>query len=398
MSDVLDNERAPAARWVVPVAVLAVVALVVALGWRWGSSANTSARPASPSPLASPAASALPSPSTAANGCGGDVDQPLVDAATVPPNTGLRILVGDRDLQVLDVDAGTTKVLATRSDGRSFTQLAQTATRVLAVLRNPCSIEGYGKGIVGAVDPASGAITSLGAGDAVLPGEPPTVLDFDASDSMSVRELGSTRSTPVPKQWQLHARTSNGYFASVYGRDDVPPEIGVGSPQTSGLTTFGGGTVVAASPELLFWLAGECPGEHCLLTSTTVEGENTAQSIDTYAWGGTVSPDGMKLAFRKSRASGQLGAHPGPPNDIAILDRATGDGRLTVLRGVVLPPKGQLTLTWSPDSQWLVIGADLGSGPAVLIWRTGMERPARIPMPPTDGGTTGAPALLVLPR
>jgi hypothetical protein len=393
MTDLLDNERGPAPLWVVPMAILAGVALVVALAWRW----NTSADQAAPSTTPSPSPSALPSPNTAPNACGGDVEQPLIDAAPVPRGTGLRILVGNRDLRLLDVDAGTTTVLATPADGRSFTELAQTATRVVAVQRDPCSVDGYGKGVIGAVDPSTGAITPLGAGDAVLPGEPPSVLDFDAAGEMAVREIGNPTSTPVPPRWQLHARTAGGFFTSVSGADNTQPQVGVGSPTTARLTTpFGRGTVVAASAETLFWLAGDCAAS-CMLAWTTPDGTNTAQPISSFAWGGSVSPDGMKMAFRKQRVSGQLGEHPGPPNDVAVVDLSS-DQRPAIVPGVLLPAKAGLTLAWSPDSEWLVIGADLGSGSAVLIWRPGMERPALVPVRPTEGGTTGPPALLVLPR
>jgi hypothetical protein len=153
--------------------------------------------------------------------------------------------------------------------------------------------------------------------------------------------------------------------------------------------------VVAGSPERLFWVAGGCDPNPCLLTTTTVrDGASTARAIHGQAWGGVVSPDGEKMAFRLPRANGQFGNHPGPPNDVAVLD--TRADRLQVLPGFVLPPKAGLTLAWSPDSTWLVIGADLGTGALVLIWREGMARPAEVPIPPTGGGTTGPPALLVL--
>jgi hypothetical protein len=117
-----------------------------------------------------------------------------------------------------------------------------------------------------------------------------------------------------------------------------------------------------------------------------------------YACCGAVSADGLSIAFRMSRPNGHFGAHPGPPQDIAVLDTATAGPGIHVLNGLVLPAKASVTLAWSPDSQWLVIGVDLGTGPAVLIWREGMERPAQVPIPPTGGGTTGAPSLVVLPR
>lgn len=403
MSDVLDNERGPAPMWVVPVAMLAVVALVVALAWRWTGSNDADPAPAvSFSPAAGPTPAPLPSPSLAGNACGGDIEQPLIDAGALPPDTGLRVLVGDRDLRLLDVDTGTTKVLAARTDQRAFTVLAQTANEVLTVLRDPCSPAGFGTGEVGIVNPVTGAVTARGRGDEILPGEPVTVAQFDQDGAIRLRELGSQKTTGIPPGWRPYARTSTGYIASVIrnGFDSgVPPELGIGVPTRATLSRpLGTGEVVAATPDRLYWVAGECPGPNCLLTWTTLDGTNTAQAVDAYACCGSVSPDGMKLAFRKSRPGGRFGGHPGPPQDIAVLDTTTGGGPIAILKGLTLPAKGGVTLAWSPDSQWLVVGADLGTGPAVMIWRQGMDRPARVPIPPTGGGTTGPPALLVLPR
>ena len=98
----------------------------------------------------------------------------------------------------------------------------------------------------------------------------------------------------------------------------------------------------------------------------------------------------LRVAFRLARKEGRLGQHPGPPNDVAVADLRTGS--LTVLPGLVLPPKASLTLTWSADN-WLAIGADLGARSMLLLWREGMERPGEVPLPPTGGGTTGPPAL-----
>jgi hypothetical protein len=79
---------------------------------------------------------------------------------------------------------------------------------------------------------------------------------------------------------------------------------------------------------------------------------------------------------------------------VAVLDAQTGS--LRVLPGLVLPTKAPTTFAWSADSRWLAIGADLGTEPLVLLWHEGLERPARVPVERTFGGTTGAPALVVL--
>jgi hypothetical protein len=403
MSDLLDNEPRPTPRWVLPAVVVGVVAVLIALAVRAPSPAHP--RQAGTTPSASPSpgpvgATAVATTRTAGNSCGGDVEQPLVAPGPRPTGTHLRLLIGDRDLRVVDVDDGSVHVLSVRPDRRSVTQLAGHGRDVIAVLRNTCDPYSYGHGEVGVVDLSSGSIGATMSGDEILPGLPTTLRQYGADGSEHVRELGSRTTTTLRAGWSALARTPTSYFAAIntpLSDQSTPPTLGLGDVGTGKLTKkFGAGSVVAASADRLFWLAGTCPGPHCLLTMTRLDGTNTAQRIGGGgAWGGVVSPDGTKLAFRKVRTTGQLGSHPAPPNDIAVLDTTTG--RLRVLPGLVLPPKSGTTLVWSPDSTWLAIGADLGTGALVLIWREGMERPARVPIPPTGGGTTGPPALLVLP-
>jgi hypothetical protein len=402
MSDLLDNEPKPRPRWVLPAAVVGVVAVLIALAVRAPSRAHPRQAGTTPSASPSPApvgATAVPTTGLAGNSCGGDVEQPLVAPGPRPTGTHLRLLIGDRDLRVVDVDDGSVQVLSVRPDRRSVTQLAAHGRDVIAVLRNTCDPDGFGHGEVGVVNLSTGNIPSTMPGDEVLPGAPTTVVQYGADGNQRVRELGSRTTTILPAGWSVLARTRTSYLTAVYqpsGDQPTPSTLGIGDASTGRLTkTFGAGSAVAGSADRMFWLAGTCPGPRCLLATTTLDGTNTAQRIDGSAWGGVVSPDGTKMAFRKVRTTGQLGAHPAPPNDIAVLDTTTG--RLRVLPGLVLPPKSGTTLVWSPDSTWLVIGADLGTGALVLIWREGMERPARVPIPPTGGGTTGPPALLVLP-
>jgi hypothetical protein len=402
MSDLLDNEPKPRPRWVLPAAVVGVLAVLIALAARAPSRAHP--RQAGTTPSASPSpgpvgSTAVPTTGTAGNSCGGDVEQPLVAPGPRPTDTHLRLLIGDRDLRVVDVDDGSVHVLSVRADRRSVTQLARHGRDVIAVLRNTCDPGGFGHGEVGVVNLSTGSIPSTVPGDEVLPGLPTTLRQYGADGSERVRALGSRTTTTLPSGWSALARTRTSYLAAVYtpsSDQSTPSTLGLGDVGTGKLTkTFGAGSVVAAAADRLFWLAGTCPGQRCLLTMTMLDGTNTAQRIGGSAWGGVVSPDGTKLAFRKVRTTGQLGSHPAPPNDIAVLDTKTG--RLQVLPGLVLPPKSGTTLAWSPDSTWLAIGADLGTGALVLIWRDGMARPARVTIPPTGGGTTGPPALLVLP-
>jgi hypothetical protein len=207
---------------------------------------------------------------------------------------------------------------------------------------------------------------------------------------------GGTR-TPLPTAWSFPlAAAGPSYFMSLIApnRGASPPTVGLGDPASGRLTrSFGTGVPVAASERAVFWIAGGCSPERCLLARNGVDGETTAQQVRAEPCCGTVSPDGRWLAFRLPRESGRLGAHPGPPVEVAVLDVRTG--RVQVLPGLVLPAKAPTTFAWSADSRWLAIGADLGTAPLVLLWRDGL-RPARVPVDRTAGGTAGAPALVVL--
>lgn len=402
MADVLGNEPRSWPRWLVPLALLAVVAGAVVVG-------NRSADPAPGAAAASPSASPLPllsppNPGTAGGACGGDITLPSIQLGPRPRRTGLRLLVGDRDLRTVDVDSGRSTVL--RTVRPPITSLARLGGRTFALIDDRCRTDGYGAGVVVPLDPRTGAYGRGVSGDELLPGTPPTVIDYDSSGGSFLRELSTGVQTPIPPDWLPVARRGSEYV--IYMQPSAAQNeaqgvgtvgtIGIGDPVTRRLTqTFGTGPgIIAAGADKVVWSAGGCDPGPCLLAVTGKDGIASAQPLyGRRPWSGVISPDGSQVAFRLSRTQGRLGRHPGPPNDIAVL--SIGSGKLRVLPGLVLPAKGGLTLTWSPDSQWLVIGADLGTGPLVMIWRQGMGRPARVPIPATGGGTTGPPALLVLP-
>jgi hypothetical protein len=77
-----------------------------------------------------------------------------------------------------------------------------------------------------------------------------------------------------------------------------------------------------------------------------------------------------------------------------VLDFVTTD--VQILRGLVLPAKTSVSMAWSPDSAWLVLGTDAGTRPLVMLWHDGMQGPAEVAFPAVPGRTTGPPAVLVL--
>jgi len=365
-----------------------------------GLAIQRASRPTAPVALPSSPPSASASPATAST-CG-DVELPVIDVGPAPTGTRLRLLVGDRDLRVVDVDAGTTRQLTSPAQlGRAkvFSSLARRDGRVFAVVSGACGGDGLGEGHVVEVDPTTGRLTPAGRGDEILPGTPATALEYDAPNSRwLVRRLAGGRATALPADQPFPlAAAGSSYVLAVAGRQRlVPPTIGLGDAATGRLTrSFGTGNPVAASEHGVFWTAGDCL-QRCLLTHTELAGVDTAQSVRAAPCCGTVSPDGRWLAFRLPRTTGRLGPHPGPPSEVAVLDSLTG--YLQVLPGLLLPAKAPTTLAWSADSRWLAIGADLGTAPLVLLWHEGMERPARVPVARPTGGTAGAPALVVLAR
>lgn len=406
MSDVLDNEPRSAPRWLPPLVVVGATAIAVALTVnRPPESGRPPVAASSPSQF-SPAGSPLPAPGTAGNACQGDLSLPLVAPGPKPRRTGLRLLVGDRDLTLVDVDAATTRVL--RAQVPPVTALMSWGNDILGVLQDRCQAQGFGRGQVVRVDPVTGATSQGQPGDALLPGSPPTILDDDPDGgSAYLRQLdSSTTRTRIQDGWLPLARRGSAYFVSVQpSQAKIVAEgvgalgtVGIGDPTTGRMIRpFGSGVDVAADASKLVWVAGGCDPGQCLLSVTGPDGIASAQGLKgRRPWSGVISPNGSRVAFRLSRTTGGLGALPGPPNDVAVLDIRTG--KVRVLPGLVLPIRSGLTLTWSPDSEWLVIGADLGTRPLILIWRHDMDRPAAVPMPATGGGTTGPPALLVLPQ
>jgi hypothetical protein len=389
MPDVLGNEPHGPPRWVLAVGVVAVAAMVTALALR-----TEDAGPSSAAPSPSPTAAGFDA-GRAGNACGGDVALPVVDALDKPTGTHLRLLVGDRDLRLVDVDEGWAKVLAPPSPPRAVTLLARNGRDIVAVMRDPCAAQAFGTGQVGIVDPDTGTVTPKGRGDDILPGLPMTVAEFDPAGGVVMRQLDGTRLITLPPGWRPWARTAGGYFAEVLNNgfdSGVPPTVGIGTTASAELSqSFGDGTVVGASSQRLFWMASCSPGPCLLSWQAPGDDASTAQAIGGAGWGGIVSPDGNRLAFRLPRSSGRFGQHPGPPNDVAVVDIRTG--RVQVLPGLVVAAKAGLTLAWSPDSAWLAIGGDLGTGHLLLLWRDGMKQLARVPLSDTGGGTTGPPAL-----
>jgi hypothetical protein len=396
MSEVLGNEPRPRPRWLVPAALVAAGVGVAVLATRGpGSSPPGAASDPDPSPATSTSPTAVPSDALLKNACRSDVVPPRVSAGPLPPRTGLRLLVGDRDVQLVNVDLGTALILA-RSGGRGVTQLAHAGPSVVMVTHPACSSGFDGEGDVGLVDLGTGDVLPSGSGDTVLPGEPATVVELVRGGDERFRRLRSRDRAPLPPGWAAAATSGSRFVVTATPQDsNAPATIGIGDPATGRLTkTFGKGYIVAAAPDRAVWLAGTCRPGPCLLTSSGPDVFNTALQARSFPCCGAYSPDGRRVAFVLPRTEGELGPHPGPPSDVAVLDARTM--AVQIVPGVVLPPKASVTIAWSADSRWLVLGADLGTRPLVLIWRAGMARPAAVPIPATTGGTTGAPALLVL--
>lgn len=391
MPDVLGSEPHGLPRAVLAAGAVAAVAVVAVLALRAGNSG-----PASSGPSRAPSTAATFDAGRAGNACGGDVQLPVVNALDKPDGTHLRLLVGDRDLRLVDVDEGWSKVLAPPPPPRAVIQLAHNGRDVVGVLRDPCSAESFGTGQVGIVNPDTGVVTPKGRGDDILPGLPMTVAQFDAGGGTVLRQLDSTRVTPPPPGWRPWARLPSGYFAEVVNNgfdSGVPPTLGIGTTATATLSRpFGDGIVVGSSPQRLFWMAG-CKTTPCMLSwQAPGDDASTAQAVAGAGWGGVVSPDGNRMAFRLPRSAGQFGEHPGTPNEVAVVDVRTG--RVQVLPGLVVAAKAGLSFAWSADSSWLAIGGDLGRGHLLLLWHDGMKRVARVPLTDSGGGTTGPPALL----
>lgn len=99
--------------------------------------------------------------------------------------------------------------------------------------------------------------------------------------------------------------------------------------------------------------------------------------------GGVLSPDGRRLAFALQReipdAYYRSSSSQNNPADLVVLDLTTGV--VDPVPNLELPPDDDPAITFSADSNWLIVALPADGGIDVYSWRSGMTMPQLTPRP-----------------
>lgn len=409
------------------VAVLAVAGVIVARTLpRSGPSHDAAAVPSTPaatqpaSPSGSSPASTGPSPGpprpwpTAAQGCGGDTDLPIVSSQPRRQSTGLRLLVGGSRLRTVDFDSGRVTASPAVALGRDEFVVAVGAGADRYAVAATCPTQtSFG----------TSRLIRLGADgrarSAPLPDADTTVL-ADGERLWLVARTSDERSrgTIRPADGGAVVRLPAGFVAEAITHDMVVGSVGSPAAGTSSVllvdartghvrADFGAGRLIAAGSGVVVWADRNCElviGGPCSLHARRADGAATRDfriPRPPGPFGGIVSADGRLLAFGLQRAGQDPryeAGHPMPPTDLAILhlDGGTDTGAVDIVPKVEIPAKTGPGLAFSADGQWLVLALNAGTKTRLLAWRPGLR--CAYESSPVEGLAYGQPPLAVLER
>jgi hypothetical protein len=244
--------------------------------------------------------------------------------------------------------------------------------------------QGYSQEVIRQLDPATGKIRILGAGDRVFPSPDGRRLFISQPGDTSLMELaadgsGGPRRLVLPAGWHL----PGGYSVAVgrgflvQSRDESSyPTLAVWDPQARRLTIIGPGyqqvtsayTSAGGRSALVAWIGRDCGiGQNCPIRITSLATRVTrivhSPRPDGFALGGSFSPNGRQLA-----AFVNIGATA----ELALIDTGTGQVRLV---GSVRLGLGEdiAWARWLPDGKRLLAG---GLDAAYVVTAaTGASRP-----------------------
>jgi hypothetical protein len=332
-------------RWWYGAVALVLVAALIVLHGRQGSSPHATAP--SSAPKSSPRPSSTPTP-------------PVTSSAPAVPTPGSQPLVQNVGHPLLAVPSDW-ELFGEGTNGVVRVELAKgvvTSTTVpvvdgggsLSFVVGPTSVvvrpydevPGY---VVPDGQPATAIATTTDLGAAVLGPDPNHYWSTNSNDTqMSLvgfdgARTGSTITVPIGVQ---PISDGDGYlmFTGTSGVYDLRPS------STQRITT---GFVLAAGPS--GWLVSECDPSYKCSTYVVSRATGTRRSIagpaasGFFAGNGIISPDGSMAALLESASSGSPTIH--------LIDLATGKDRDTGASVDISLGFGEGTYVWSPDGRWL---------------------------------------------
>lgn len=390
--------------------LLLVLVLIAGAGYlivrKGGGGSNdhagpTPTAPASSAPTTAPPTTApSPQPSTVAPvpplrppwprrdaACGGTTFLPLVSARALDRRTGVRVLVGDR-LATVDVDSGDVRPAAGLAPDVYASQVVETASGTYALLR-PCDQDIESAARVVRVD-RTGALHTVARGvyDYLLPGGDRLWAEHWSSsgDRVRLEPVDGGRAVRLPAHFGPIAAFGD-LVVGMVSRPDADPN----APSPIRVIDLASGDVrlrlgpagsIAVSAGLIVWTPPGC--RTCRLhvhDLTTGRDTVTRRPVPRAAssWAAVVSPDRLTVAFVRQRATPARYdmEHPGNPNEIVTVDLASGVTH--TVPDLALWSKSMPGFAFSPDSRWLIISLDEGTGVRLLVWKPGLRTPLESP-------------------
>ncbi|MDQ2751136.1 MAG: hypothetical protein M3Y44_16635 [Actinomycetota bacterium] len=333
---------------------------------------------------------------TATAGCGGQAYLPLVSSAlSLAERTGLQVRIGPQ-LNTVDVDQARVSPQPNLrlAAGEFVSQLAPDGPGSVALI-NTCD-QGAPSRVV-AVD-AAGQVRQVAVGhfDGLLAGGGhPWAYQYPAGNSApeGLNPLNGGAPLTLPAGFGVVGAYQDliiGYQAPPAGSDpNTAGPLVILDPATGRVNaTVGPGSAAATvSAGLILWTDGACTAalpcvvhRYELATGASSSRDyHLGLATDAYLGYGLVSPDQRLLAFQLHRPAPDPRfdqGHPGTPTDIAVLHLDTG--QLDTVPGIELWAKAGPGLLFSPDSRWLIIGLDEGTGTSLLLWHPGLSHPAAV--------------------
>jgi hypothetical protein len=356
-----------------------------------GSTSAATTGPASSAavvPTGSPPSQlALPPWPQADGACGNTAFLPLVTAAPLRQRTGLRLVVGDR-LSAVDVDAGTVRPPRGLPAGSYATSVATAAGRTYALLVTCGATFGDratvvrigGAGVVHTV--AHGRYGALLGGGAHIwavawPGDGSTAVLDPLDGGRTVRLPHNF--APVAAHGELIVGETPD-IATAGGSTQVVQLFDPSTGRT--MRALGRASSIGVGAGMVIWAGtncGRCPVvSYDLATRTRTLLPFTVPG-GLQLWSAVISPDRRFAALIRERSepSQYNSDHPGNPNEVVLLDLRTGD--VHPVPGLVLWTKSFPGMAFAPNSRWLVLALDEGSGLQLLVWHPGLPAPLASP-------------------
>ncbi|MGH9061705.1 MAG: hypothetical protein ACRDZY_19660, partial [Acidimicrobiales bacterium] len=287
-------------------------------------------------------------------------------------------------LSTVDVDSATVTPRADLPAGVYATELAAAGGSTYASLIR-CRPGGGATSTIVRLD-AGGGLHTIARGsysDLLSGGNHPWGVIYHDDGTTSLDPLDGGAQVPVSAAFDPVAGYGNDIVGAAtvlsHSSSEGPQQVQVIEPRSGKVVkVLGEALSMAVSRGVVLWTGATCPQDQCpLLAYDLAAGRRVPVTAslpkDSGLWAAVLSPDRRSLVYvrQQSGPSHYDMGHPGNPNEIAVVDLATG--RTVAVPDVELWSKSSPGLAYSTDSHWLVMSFDAGSSVRLLLWEPGLE-------------------------